>query len=85
MIPDKVRHTLQNLRKNLQHNVEIHQIKGGFYVYRASSVYDSQTKKPKKTTHYIGSITPDGIFKPKKNQFQKSFQTEKYLNMQMEC
>ena len=71
MIPDKVRHTLQNLRKNLQHNVEIHQIKGGFYVYRASSVYDSQTKKPKKTTHYIGSITPDGIFKPKKKSVSK--------------
>jgi len=65
VIPVRVQQTLQKLKKTLQHNVEIHVISGGFYVYRASSIYDKVKKKPRKTTEYIGSISKDGTFKPK--------------------
>ena len=66
IIPVPVQNTLNKMKKILQHNVEIHVINGGFYVYRASSIYDKEKKKPRKTTEYIGSISKDGKFKPKK-------------------
>ncbi|MDP2797563.1 MAG: transposase [Methanoregula sp.] len=66
VIPVPVQNTLNKMKKILQHNVEIHVINGGFYVYRASSIYDKEKKKPRKTTEYIGSISKDGTFKQKK-------------------
>ncbi|MDD5187696.1 MAG: hypothetical protein PHF57_05770, partial [Methanoregula sp.] len=68
VIPVPVQQTLEKLKKSLQHNVEIHVIYGGYYVYRASSYYDKERKKPIKTTIYIGRILKDGTFIPKKER-----------------
>ncbi|GAB6286488.1 MAG: hypothetical protein STSR0009_26890 [Methanoregula sp.] len=62
VIPVPVQQTLEKLKKSLQHNVEIHVIYGGYYVYRASSYYDKERKKPIKTTIYIGRILKNGTF-----------------------
>ena len=45
--------------------IELRRIKGHYYVYQATHIWNKQLKKSIKITHILGSITPDGAYKPK--------------------
>lgn len=48
--------------------LELKIIHSDFYVYRATSKWNPQKKKPIKVTVFLGTITPDGQYKPKQPQ-----------------
>ena len=52
--------------------VEVKKIKGKYYVYRSTSEYDREKKKPVKKTEYMGRIIPEGVFIPKRSKIQES-------------
>lgn len=45
---------------------ELKYINRGYYVYRAVGEWDKEKKKSVKKTVYVGSISVEGVFKPKK-------------------
>ena len=56
---------------------DIKNIKGHFYMYERSSIWDPVQKKPvKKTGAYLGTVTPDGIVPPKKRVDKPVFSLE---------
>lgn len=58
-----------NQRKTQENNrIELRRINGYYYIYKATSVYNKQLKKPVKISKIIGSITPDGTYKPKRQK-----------------
>ena len=72
MIPEKVRDALEIIRSREKVYVEVKKIKGKYYVYRSTSEYDREKKKPVKKTEYMGRITPEGVFIPKRSKIQES-------------
>lgn len=54
--------------KTTERHSELREIKGHYYVYRTHSRWDKQRKKPVKTTELLGSISPDGAYKPKRQK-----------------
>ena len=72
-IPKKILKTLDEIRKNENKYVEIKVIDNRFFVYRSTSEWDKATKKVRKISEYIGTITSDGLFIPKNtNNYQES-------------
>jgi len=56
-----------NQRKTQENNrIELRRINKHYYVYKATSIYNKQLKKPVKISQIIGSITPNGTYKPKR-------------------
>jgi len=48
--------------------LELRKIRGHYYVYQATSAWNKQLKKPMKISQILGSITPDGTYKPKRQK-----------------
>jgi len=71
-IPTRVIKAFERVRKSEEGCIELKKIKGGYYVYRATSEWDKENKKVKKITIYLGSITPEGTYIPKKQRVQES-------------
>jgi transposase len=59
--------TFQKLQTTQKH-IELREIKGHYYVYRAHSRWDKQRKKPIKTTELLGAISADGTYRPKRQK-----------------
>jgi transposase len=54
--------------KTTERHSELREIKSHYYIYRTHSRWDKQRKKPIKTTELLGSISPDGTYKPKRQK-----------------
>jgi transposase len=54
--------------KTTEKHTELREIKGHYYIYRTHSRWDKQRKKPVKSTELLGSILPDGTYKPKRQK-----------------
>lgn len=65
-IPSKVANTFERLKREETGYIELKIIKGKYYVYRSTSEWDKDRKKPRKITEYVGSITSDGVFLSKR-------------------
>ena len=46
--------------------ITLKRIKGGYYVYRQSGIWDAQKKRTKPIAEYLGKITEKGLFVRKK-------------------
>jgi len=71
-VPPKVLSTFERIKRSEEGCIELRKIKGRFYVYRATSEWDKQNKRVRKITTYLGSITPEGYYIPKKQRVQES-------------
>ena len=61
------------VEKFRQKGTNISCIRGKFYLYACSSVYDREKKRAKKITgEYLGRITEDGLIPPKRKQPQQA-------------
>jgi len=67
-LPPEVMKTLERIRREEQGYIEIKTIKGNYYVYRSTSEYDREQRKPVKRTSYMGRIMPDGTYIQKKHR-----------------
>lgn len=65
-VPQPVLETFENRRKAEKAYIELRRTKGHYYIYRATSRWDKQRRKPIKTAELLGSITPDGTYTPKR-------------------
>lgn len=63
--PQPIRDTFKKLKLSEKAYLELRTRKGYFHVYRATSKWDKQRKKPVKTAQFIGSIALDGTYTPK--------------------
>lgn len=66
-IPEKILDTFDELKESLDFYIQLKYINGYYYVYRATSKWDSEEKKVKKITTYFGRITYDGEFLEKES------------------
>jgi transposase len=64
--PQAVLETFKYRKKVEKAYLELRTRKSHFYVYRATSKWDKQRKKPIKTAELLGAISPDGIYTPKR-------------------
>ena len=71
-IPPKVLKTFERMKESEEGCIELKKIRGRYYVYRATSEWDKEDKKVRKITVYLGSITPEGTYVPKKQRVQES-------------
>lgn len=71
-VSPRVLQAFERLKRSEDGCLELKRIKGRFYVYRATSEWDRENKKVRKTTSYLGAISNGGIFKPRKQRVQES-------------
>ena len=64
-IPPTVLKTFQQRKNQEPTRIELRHINHHYYIYKTTSTYNKQTKKPQKNTQLIGKITPDGQYHPK--------------------
>ncbi|MFB6153553.1 MAG: hypothetical protein ABEJ27_04800 [Halodesulfurarchaeum sp.] len=64
-IPSAVQGTFERLKDARSEYIELKEIDGRYYVYAATSEWDSDAKRPKKQTTYLGAISLEGEFTPK--------------------
>ncbi|MDR1993641.1 MAG: hypothetical protein LBQ98_09185, partial [Nitrososphaerota archaeon] len=83
-VPKAIQTTYEKIKANKKTHIELKKINGHYYVYTAHSHWDKQQKKPIKTTHFIGKITPDGQYHPKtKKTKTTTTQTYQYGNSEL--
>ncbi len=61
-LPERIEETLERIRRERSHYVDVKIIGRRCYVYESTSKWDRVHRKVKKTSTYIGRITSDGIF-----------------------
>jgi Lrp/AsnC family leucine-responsive transcriptional regulator len=63
-LPDPIRRTLENLKKGYQppSYLVLRRINGKYYVYKDMRPWDSERKKRKTISEYLGRIRDDGLF-----------------------
>jgi transposase len=66
--PKPVLEAFQARKAKETDRIELRKINEHYYVYQATSRWNKQLKKPIKTTQILGSITPDGTYKPKRQK-----------------
>lgn len=64
-VPPAVQQTFDRLQETRPEYLELKEINDRYYVYIATSEWDSETKQPKKQTTYLGAISLEGKFTPK--------------------
>ncbi len=72
--PARVQKAFERLKESEEGCIELKNIKGKYYVYRATSNWDKEEKKVRKKTEYLGTITSEGVYIPKKHRVQESKQ-----------
>ncbi len=70
-IPMEIRTTLETLKGQHKHYVEIKIIGKNYCVFESTSSYDKTSRKTKKTTKYLGRIVAGGGFVPAKHRTRK--------------
>jgi transposase len=65
--PKPILDTFQKL-KTQQSHIELREIKEHYYVYHTQCRWDKERKKPIKTTELLGSISPNGTYKLKRQK-----------------
>lgn len=59
--------------KHKRKGTEIHTRGNNYYLYKISSKWDPEKKRSRKITEkFLGTITPEGLIKPKQEQFMES-------------
>jgi transposase len=66
--PQPILETFEHRKKVENAYLELRTRKNHFYVYRATSKWDKQRKKPIKTAELLGAISPDGTYTPKRQK-----------------
>ncbi|MDR0372265.1 MAG: transposase [Nitrososphaerota archaeon] len=66
--PQPILDTLKQIKNQENTRIELRKIKNHYYAYKIHTKWNKQTKKTQKTTQYIGSITPNGQYKPKQQK-----------------
>jgi len=61
-LPDKIKATLESLRKEYKFFVSLKKINNRYYLYKQTSVWNKEKKKLKVISTYLGRITEDGVF-----------------------
>ncbi len=61
-LPQPVLDRLEILKKDHKHRLQIKLIRGGYYVYEEYSRWDSEAKRVRTYTLYVGKIEPSGEF-----------------------
>ena len=61
-LPQKVKDRLMELNKKSRHSVQIRLVKGRYYVYECSNMYDKGRSKWKSVALYLGKMDADGKF-----------------------
>lgn len=61
-LPDPVQKKLEEMKEEEQRSIQIKEIKGHYYAYRSTSVWDKEEKKSKTKSEYLGKITRTGEF-----------------------
>ena len=61
-LPQPVIDRLDVLKKDHKHRLQIKLIRGGYYVYEEYSRWDSEVKRVRTSTLYVGKIEPSGEF-----------------------
>lgn len=61
-LPQKVKDRLTELKKKSKHSVQIRMVKGKYYAYECSNVYDDGRSRWKSVAFYLGKIDADGKF-----------------------
>lgn len=64
ILPEKIKNTLEALKKSHNHYVDLKIINGRCYVYESTSKWDKKLRQIKKITKYIGRITESAEFIP---------------------
>jgi len=64
-IPQPIQNTYQQNKTQQNTPLKLKKIKNNYYIYQTHSKWNKQTKKTQKTTHYLGTITQNGTYKPK--------------------
>lgn len=63
-LPDNIQTAVQMIRKEYGHYVEAKFMRGRYRLFEATSIYDPETKKPRKITRYLGWLTESGQLIP---------------------
>lgn len=64
-VPPAVQRTFERLKKARSAYIELKEINDRYYVYEATSEWDSEAQRPKKTTTYLGAISLEGEYTAK--------------------
>ena len=83
-IPENILDKFDELKESLDFYIQLKYINGYYYVYRATSEWNSEEKKVKKITKYLGRITYDGEYLEKestKRTAQSSKEIYEYGNV----
>ena len=59
-LPENIGRAVQIIRKEYGHYVQAKMIRNKYRLFEATSIYDSEAKKPKKITRYLGWLTEEG-------------------------
>ena len=63
-LPESIQTAVQTIRKEYGHYVEAKLMRGRYMLFEATSIYDPETKKPRKVTRYLGWLTAEGQLIP---------------------
>lgn len=67
-VPKPVLATFEQTKNQENARLELRRIKGHYYVYKVRNEWNKQQRKPLKITKILGSITPDGVYHPKRQK-----------------
>ena len=71
-LPEKIESAVQTIRKEYGHYVQAKLIRGRYMLFEATSIYDPETKKPRKITRYLGWLTDAGQLIPARHNDMKT-------------
>ena len=75
-LPKPVIITLEKMKASEKAYLEVKVINSSYSLHRSTSIWDKEVKKTKKITKYLGIITPEGVFIPKKSR-QRIYETSR--------
>lgn len=75
-VPLPVKKAFQRLQETHSGCLQLKRNRGHHHVHLATSFWDKHTKKPRKKTEHIGTITPQGVFRPKGTPRKKTGSAE---------
>ena len=76
-LPDKIKITLEELRKEYKFFVSLKKINNKYYLYKQTTVWNKEKKKLKVLSTYLGRITGDGAYIKKEITHQDELENAK--------
>ncbi len=70
-VPEKVRESLERLKKAYGAHLELRYLNRRFCLFEATSKWDPELGKPRKITRYLGWIEDDGLMVPARHRAKK--------------